>query len=79
MRIVPMATMVAALLMAVPASAQGNSQAAAAAATAAAQGSKAAKGEKKICKRLETSGTRMAERVCLTKEDWKKVEELMDD
>lgn len=30
--------------------------------------------EKKICKRLATSGTRMAERVCLTKEEWKKVE-----
>jgi len=75
MRITPIATIVTALLMAVPASAQGNSQAAAAAATAAAQGSKEAKGEKKVCKRLETSGTRMAERVCLTKEEWKKVEE----
>ena len=31
--------------------------------------------EKKVCKRLETSGTRMAERVCLTKEQWQKVEE----
>ena len=31
--------------------------------------------DKKVCKRLETSGTRMAERVCLTKEQWKKVDE----
>ncbi|HEY0629379.1 MAG TPA: hypothetical protein VGD23_08625 [Sphingomicrobium sp.] len=34
-----------------------------------------AEGEKKICKRLATSGTRMADRVCLTKEQWKKVDE----
>lgn len=31
--------------------------------------------EKKICKRLVTSGTRMFERVCLTKQQWEKVEE----
>jgi hypothetical protein len=31
--------------------------------------------DKKICKRLATSGTRMAERVCLTKEQWQKVDE----
>jgi hypothetical protein len=31
--------------------------------------------EKKICKRLATSGTRMGERVCLTKQQWQKVEE----
>lgn len=36
---------------------------------------KAAEGEKKICKRLATSGTRMADRVCLTKEQWKKVDD----
>ena len=30
--------------------------------------------EKKVCKRLATSGTRMAERVCLTKQQWEKVE-----
>ena len=76
MRITPIATLVTALLVAAPASAQGNSQAATAAASAAAQGTKGAKGEKKICKRLETSGTRMAERVCMTKDEWKKVEEL---
>ena len=31
--------------------------------------------EKKICKRLETSGTRMFQKVCLTKSEWEKVEE----
>lgn len=35
----------------------------------------AAPAEKKICKRLETSGTRMFERVCLTKQQWQKVED----
>lgn len=79
MRVIPLATVAAALLMAVPASAQGNSQAATTAATSAAPGAKAAKEEKKVCKRLETSGTRMAERVCLTKEEWKKVDEQRDD
>ncbi len=33
------------------------------------------KAEKTVCKRLPTSGTRMAERVCLTREQWKKVDE----
>jgi len=36
---------------------------------------KGASNDKKICKRLETSATRMVERICLTKEQWKKVEE----
>lgn len=31
---------------------------------------------KKICRRLNVTGSRMAERVCLTKEEWKKVDEL---
>jgi hypothetical protein len=31
--------------------------------------------EKKICKRLATSGTRMAKRSCLTKQQWEKVAE----
>lgn len=30
-------------------------------------------GEKKICKRLETSGTRLGERACHTKAEWKKI------
>ena len=31
--------------------------------------------EKKICKQIERTGTRKTERVCLTKQDWKKVDE----
>jgi hypothetical protein len=31
--------------------------------------------EKKVCKRLATSGTRMAKRACLTEDQWKKVDE----
>lgn len=30
--------------------------------------------EKLTCKRLKITGTRMAERVCLTKKQWEKVE-----
>ena len=30
--------------------------------------------EKKICKRVMVSGSRLSERVCLTKSQWKKVE-----
>jgi hypothetical protein len=41
----------------------------------AAQAAKPTEAEKKVCKRLATSGTRMAERVCLTKQEWQKVEE----
>lgn len=77
MRIISFATIATALLITGPAFAQGNGQAAAAATTAAAaaQATKP-KQDEKVCKRLETSGTRMAERVCLTKEEWKKVEQL---
>jgi predicted transglutaminase-like cysteine proteinase len=39
-------------------------------------GASAEAGEKKICKRLENSGTRMKnDRVCLTKAEWRKVED----
>ena len=77
MRIIPTAALAAVLLTSAPAFAQNSSQAATAATASAAQPSKAAAEEKKVCKRLETSGTRMAERVCLTKEEWKKVEQQM--
>ena len=73
MRLTSIVSLSAALLIAAPAAAQGSSQAGTAAATAA----QSKPAEKKICKRLATSGTRMAERVCLTKEEWKKVEEQM--
>jgi hypothetical protein len=31
--------------------------------------------EKLVCKRLQTTGTWRADKICLTKADWKKVEE----
>ena len=34
----------------------------------------AADAEKKTCKRLVVSGSRLSQRVCLTKSQWKKVE-----
>jgi len=30
--------------------------------------------EKKVCRKLVTSGTRFTEKVCLTNEEWKKVD-----
>jgi hypothetical protein len=74
MRIIPTATL-AALIVSMPALAQNSSQTATATTTAAAQSPKPAAEEKKVCKLLETTGTRRSERVCLTKEEWKKVEE----
>jgi Spy/CpxP family protein refolding chaperone len=76
MRIISTAALAAVLVVSTSAFAQNSSQTATAATTSASQ-SKAATEEKKVCKRLETSGTRMAERVCLTKEEWKKVEQQM--
>ena len=31
--------------------------------------------EKKICRTIAATGSRMGERICLTKEQWKKVDE----
>ncbi|HWH17394.1 MAG TPA: hypothetical protein VNT77_03525 [Allosphingosinicella sp.] len=43
-------------------------------AAAAASSDAAPKAEKKICRWLNKSGTRMDEKVCLTKAEWKKIE-----
>ena len=40
---------------------------------------KASPAQKKICKRLATTGSRMEERVCLTKEEWKAVEKEVEE
>ena len=40
---------------------------------------KAAPAEKKVCKRLATTGSRMEEKVCLTKAEWKQVEKEVQD
>ena len=74
MRLTSIVSLSAALLIAAPVAAQNTSQAGTASASAA-QAAKPSEAEKKICKRLETSGTRMADRVCLTKEQWQKVEQ----
>ena len=73
MRMTMFLTVAAALTMSAPLAAK--TEAAAKAELSENKGAKAADGEKKICKRLATSGTRMADRVCLTKEQWKKVDE----
>ena len=78
MRITLLAALSTALLASVPATAQPTQSGAAA--TTAAQSSKLADNDeadsdKKICKRLKTSGTRMAKRACLTEDQWKKVDE----
>ncbi len=74
MRIVQLATLSATLLLAAPAIAQSTTQAGSAATTSA-QTAKTAVEEKKVCKRLDATGTRMEKRVCLTKEQWQKVED----
>lgn len=74
MRIVQLATLSATLLIAAPVIAQSTTQAGSSATTSA-QTAKTAVEEKKICKRLDSTGTRMEKRVCLTKDEWKKVEE----
>lgn len=71
MRVIAITTLAALCLAAAPATAKTADQEQAAAAPAA----KADPAEKKVCKRLEMSGTRMADRVCLTREQWKKVDE----
>ena len=45
--------------------------------TAEETGASAAAAERKICRRLENSGTRMKnDRVCLTKEEWRKLDDM---
>jgi len=75
MRIISLAALSAALLISVPAAAQSTQSGTAA--TTAAQTTKLAENDadKKVCKRLATSGTRMAKRVCLTQDQWKKVDD----
>jgi hypothetical protein len=74
MRISSLITLSTTLLLATPAIAQSTSQTGAAAATAA-QTEKTTAAEKKICRRLTISGSRMGERVCLTRDAWKKVDD----
>ena len=67
MRLLSLAIVSAALSIAAPAAAKTNVQA-----DQAASGQSA----KKICKKLDTTGSRMGERVCLTKQQWKQVDQV---
>ena len=57
-------------------SAETGSESANAASSAAARADVAApKAEEKVCRRLVTSGSRMTTKVCLTKLEWKKIDD----
>jgi hypothetical protein len=83
MRLTSVVTMSAALLLSSTAMAQekklaSNEQPSATASYQASNEEPAATqapADKKICKRLATSGTRMAKRVCLTEQQWDRVAE----
>ena len=76
-----------ATIAAAPASSKGAAIAAAQAGTSAQQTSNSSTNaragesveEKKICKLLPTSGTRFAERSCLTAKEWEQVEQNVKD
>ena len=79
-KLVLMTTVALATMAAAPAPVSQASVAAAQPAMAAPQGgdapaiAQAAPEEKKICKLLPSSGTRMSKRACLTDKEWKQVE-----
>ena len=68
MRMISLATLSAALIVSVPVAAKTQ--------PADEQVAKAGASEKKICKKLTITGSRNGERVCLTREQWKKVDEV---
>jgi len=67
MRLLSLAIVSAALSIAAPAASKTNAQTA----------DQAASGQsEKVCKKLKTTGSRMAERVCLTRDQWKQVDQV---
>ena len=69
MRMISLATLSAALIISVPVAAKtqpADEQIVA----------KAGAAEKKVCKKLTVTGSRTGERVCLTRQQWKKVDEV---
>jgi hypothetical protein len=68
MRLISFAVLSTALICSVPATAKTQSE--------QEQQTVGNPADKKVCRRLKTSGSRMAERVCLTKEQWKQVDAL---
>jgi hypothetical protein len=66
---------VAASLLVSPVAASATATAAAAQPAASAPTAKPAAGEKKICKQLPSSSSRLPQRVCLTEKEWKQVDD----
>ena len=75
MRAMSFVTLSTALLMSTAAIAEAKTPAE----PAQREAQKAAPAPKKICKRLATTGSRMEEKVCLTKEEWKLVEKEFEE
>lgn len=75
MRMMSFVTLSTALLMSTAATAETKAPAE----PAQRESQKASPAEKKICKRLATTGSRMEERVCLTKAEWKLVEKEVEE
>ena len=69
MRIISLAALSAALVISVPAVAKTQNPDDQTIA-------KAGEAEKKICKKLTITGSRTGERVCMTRDQWKKVDEV---
>ena len=61
-------SLVASAVLLAPAQAQGTNQ-------PAGKGATAASSERKVCKQLPSSHSRHSNKVCLTAEQWKKVEQ----
>ena len=69
MRIAMFLTVAAALTLSAPVAAKSNQLA------DSKQPTTSKSSEKKVCRTIAATGSRMGERVCLTREQWKKVDE----
>ena len=69
MRIISVAILSAALITTVPAAAKTQNPDEQSVA-------KAGEAEKKVCKKLTITGSRNGERVCMTRDQWKKVDDV---
>ena len=73
MRTITLSILSAAIIAASPAAAKNNAQASE---NQVGTATSEAGANKKICRRLPATGSRMTPRVCLTKEEWKQVEQV---
>lgn len=71
MKLVPFAAVAISLLVTAPAIAESTTTGTA----AKAEKAEVAKVDNKECRRLPVTGTRRTQKVCMTKEEWKKVDE----